>query len=294
MPQPACATPVTQNMEVVTESELLWRLRRGILKLLLSDHPLECLVCERCGDCELQDLAYYLGIKESTYPGVVHTYTLQKDNPFIAVDRNKCILCARCVRICHEVQRNEAISLADRAFDTFIHTTYDKSPSQGPCVFCGNCISTCPVGALTSVRRMGQGREWELKRTRTPCPYCGVGCQIILKTRDEVIVDVEAEVGQGVNNGNLCVKGKFGMEFVNHKDRLNKPLLKKDGEFVEMEWDQALDVVAQGISAIVNKYGPDSFAGLSSAKCTNEENYLFQKFMRAVVGTNNVDHCARL
>ncbi len=291
----SCGTTASDGMVVRTQTPALLRLRRSILELLLSDHPLDCLVCDKAGECRLQDLAYAYGIRESRFVGETHSYQLQPDKePFILRDKEKCILCGRCVRICDEVMNLGAIDFAYRGFDTMIQTAFDVPLQESPCVFCGNCISSCPVGSLYPKDRVGKGRSWELQATKTVCPYCGCGCQYYLHSKDNQVVGVDTVPGEGLNKGNLCAKGRFAIEFINHPDRLTRPLVRKDGEFMEVEWDQALDVVAQGISAIVDKYGPDSFAGLSSAKCTNEENYLFQKFMRAVVGTNNVDHCARL
>ncbi len=291
---PACTTLVTEGMVVKTDTVSLYKIRRTVIELLLSDHPLECLTCESVGRCRLQDLAYELNIDEIRYRGEKHSYTVEDFNPFIERDHNKCVLCGRCVRICTEVQGCYVFEFANRGFETVTSTPFDRSLVETPCVFCGQCVSTCPVGALTGKLRKYKGRIWETLQTVTTCPYCGVGCRLRLYAKNGEVIGVSADLELGVNKGNLCVKGRFGYEFINNPDRLKVPLIKKEGEFVEASWDEALSLVAGKFSDIKMKYGADAIAGLSSAKCTNEDNYLFQKFMRAVIGTNNVDHCARL
>jgi formate dehydrogenase alpha subunit len=291
---PACATVATEGMVVRTDTIAVYEIRRTIVELLLSDHPLDCLTCESAGRCRLQDLAYELNIKEKRYKGEKHSYTVEDFNPFIERDHNKCVLCGRCVRICAETQGCHIFDFANRGFETVTSTPFDRSLQETPCVFCGQCVSTCPVGALTSRLRKYKGRIWETVQTVTTCPYCGVGCRLRLYAKNGEVIGVSADLESGVNRGNLCIKGRFGYGFINHPDRLTSPLIKKDGEFVEASWEEALQLVAGKLSEVREKHGADAIGGLSSAKCTNEENYLFQKFMRAVVGTNNVDHCARL
>ena len=293
-PVSACVTIAEPGMEVRTDSGNIRELRRGIIDLLLSDHPVDCMTCDKCGDCDLQDYAYEYGVRETSYKaGAKHDVKPQEPDPFIGRDMSKCILCGRCVRICDEVEAAFAIDWTYSGFETQVNTPFGESLKDTPCEFCGLCISTCPVGALTEAQSKGTSRVWEAKRTLTICPYCGTGCTLDLHVKGDQIIKVKSPK-DGLNKGNLCVKGKFGYDFVNSSERLTKPLLRKGKEFVEIEWDQALKLVGEKFGKIKSEHGPDAIAGLSSAKCTNEENYLFQKMIRAAVGTNNVDHCARL
>ncbi|MDP1808012.1 MAG: formate dehydrogenase subunit alpha [Actinomycetota bacterium] len=293
-PVPACATILGPGMVIRTDTEQIHRIRRTVIDLLLSDHPADCMTCEKCGACALQEYAYEYGVRRSSFKaGAKHTVRPQETDPFVARDLSKCILCGRCVRICDEVESAFAIDWIYRGFETQVSTAFGKSLKDTPCEFCGQCISTCPVGALTEAPAL-PGRTWETKKTLTTCAYCGCGCTLELHTKDNQIVKVASPVGVGTNNGNLCVKGRFGYQFINSPDRLTKPLIKKGGEFVEATWDEAIKIVSDKLGDIKAKHGADAIAGLASAKCTNEENFVFQKFMRAAVGTNNVDHCARL
>ena len=286
----SCAHPVADKMVVSTNTERVLKARKLVIELLLSDHPVDCMTCEKSGACQLEKYAYELGVSKTRFQGEKHEYPLDEANPFYLRDYNKCILCERCVKACREVQFVEAIDLANRGFDAKVATPYDRSMMDSTCVFCGQCVASCPTGALVEKTRIGKGREWELEKTKTTCPYCGVGCNLELNVKGGEIVKVSSPMDGAPNYGNLCVKGRFGWEFVNHPDRLKKPLVKKDGVFVETEWDEALDLVAEKFGA----YKGDAFGSFSSARVTNEENYVFQKFARAVMGTNNVDHCARL
>jgi len=210
-------------------------------------------------------------------------------------DLNKCILCGRCVRVCNEIQVHEVLDFSMRGSHAKVGPAFDNDYIDSECVFCGSCVDACPVGALTFKQARFQGRPWELEKVKTTCPYCGVGCQLDLNVKDGKVVKVTTNRDYGQPNlGNLCSKGRFGMNFIGSPDRLKTPLIRKEGELQEASWDEAFDFVADKLAAIKQEHGADSIAGLSSARCTNEENYLFQKFMRAVIGTNNVDHCARL
>ncbi len=234
-------------------------------------------------------------IKELTFKGELHEKKILQDNPFIFRDNGKCILCGRCVRICDDVVGANAIGYAGRGFECEIVPAFDKTLTETDCVFCGNCISTCPVGALQEKPYLKNARSWEAESVKTVCPYCGVGCVINLHIKDNKIVKVSSDIGKNANQGNLCVKGRFGLDFVDNDKRLTAPLIKNSkGGFREISWADAISFVANKLQEIIKKYGPDSIAVLSSAKCTNEENYLLSKFARAVIGTNNIDHCARL
>jgi formate dehydrogenase alpha subunit len=286
----SCTTPVTDMMVVRTDSEQIRKNRSTVVELILSNHPKDCMVCEQSGRCELQDLAYEFGLSHIRFKGEVSVHEIENQNPMLERDYNKCILCGRCVRMCDEIQGVGAVDFSKRGFRAKIATAYDGVLD---CEFCGNCIGACPVGALTGKPSRFKGRPWEIRKVKTVCNYCGCGCSIMINVKNSEVVRVTPVEDGGINEGMLCVKGKFGFEYINHEDRLKTPLVKKNGTFVEASWDEALDVVAANLGRIKKKYGSDSIGGLCSAKCTSEDNYLFQKFMRTVIGTNSVDHCAR-
>jgi len=292
---PSCLAKISEGMNITTNSSHVEELVRLNLELIISDHPLDCMTCESCGNCALQDLAYKYGIKETRYKGKVHQKKVLEDNPFIYRDNEKCILCGRCIRMCDDVIGANAIGYAGRGFECEVVPAFDQPLTETGCVFCGNCISTCPVGALQPKPYIFKARMWETTLTETICPYCGVGCHINLHVKNNRVVNVSSPVGKNVNMGNLCVKGRFGLGFISNPKRLTTPLIKdKDGSFKKTSWDKAVDIVSDKLNFIKKKYGPDSIGILSSAKCTNEENFLMSKFARAAVGTNNIDHCARL
>jgi predicted molibdopterin-dependent oxidoreductase YjgC len=278
-------------MTVTTSSERLFNLRRTVVELLLSDHPNDCMVCERAGDCSLQELAYFYGLRENRFWGERRRYPKQDMNPVIKRDMEKCVLCGKCVRVCDEVQGVGAIDLAYRGFGAKVCPPFEKDLD---CEFCGQCVSICPTGALSGRMWAGKGRQKDVKETETVCPYCGCGCVLTLHTAGNRVIRVSSKVDTP-NEGWLCPKGRFGYEFINRPDRLTTPLVRREkgGALEPASWDEALDLVAARLGAIKDAHGPDALGGLASARCTNEENYAFQKFFRAGIGTNNVDHCAR-
>lgn len=289
----SCATAVAPGMEVQTHSPAVMDARKLILELLIANHPLDCLTCEKSGECELAEYCYEYGVKESPFKGEKHNYPVETSNPFIVRDLNKCILCGRCVRACEEITGQNCLDFAYRGFNSKVVPFYDTELVESNCVFCGQCVSVCPVGALSERQMVGKGRRWELTKVKTTCPFCGTGCNFDLNVKDGKVIGVTSNTSAPVNGRALCIKGRFGWDFVHNEKRLTKPLIKKDGKFVEASWDEALTLIATSLQEIKKKHGPDSFAALSSARCTNEENYLVQKFTRAVMGTNSVDHCAR-
>ncbi|MBC8473101.1 MAG: formate dehydrogenase subunit alpha [Planctomycetes bacterium] len=298
-PVTACTSKIEPGMVVQTETDEIRAIRKTILELLFYEHRGVCTTCNENGDCTFQQYAYEYQISDEVFTKAETSrpkpnYTT--GNEAIEYDLDKCIRCGRCIRICEEVQMDSALTFKERAAGVEVTTAFDIPLNESTCELCGQCISTCPTGALYERAAKGKGQCKDLRRTRTTCPYCGVGCQIDLnvnpKTND--IIRVTSPVGCTPNDGNLCVKGRFGMEFVGHEKRLTTPLIKRNGTFETASWDQATNFVTERLAKIKEQNGPNSIAGLSSAKCTNEENYIFQKFIRAVIGTNNVDHCARL
>ena len=292
---PSCITKAAGGMKVTTDSDHINALVSLNLEMIISDHPLDCMTCDSTGSCTLQDLAYRYNIDGSRFTGSIHEKKVLDDNPFIFRNNEKCILCGRCVRMCDEVVGSNAIGYAGRGFESEIVPAFEQSLKDTDCVFCGNCISTCPVGALQPKPYLKKARIWQVDKTMTTCPYCGVGCQLELHVKDNKIVNVTSPAGENLNWGNLCVKGRFGLDFVQSEKRLTDPLSKdSSGKFKKISWEKAIETTASKLSDIIKKHGPDSVGILSSAKVTNEENYLMSKFARAVVGTNNIDHCARL
>jgi len=319
--QPACTFPVTEGLVIHTNSPKVREARKFVLELIISDHPLDCMTCEATGDCRLQDLAYEYEVKGDEYTGgVQHDYPIDDPNPFIQVDRNKCILCRRCVRACSHINGVEAIGIVYRGFKARIAFGMDSTMEDSPCEFCGSCVEVCPVAALWPKMSLGKGRAWQLQKTETTCSYCGVGCRLNLHVRNNEIVKVTAADGPA-NHGFSCVKGRFGYDYVNHADRLSRPLVRRylleggsktddrrqttddngssvvgsrSSDLVETDWDTALNLVACKFAETKQTHGADAFAALASARCTNEENFLIMKLARQVMQTHNVDHCARL
>ncbi len=282
----ACTTPATEGMSVTTDDPEILDVRQWTMQLLLSDHPEDCESCKQSGRCQLQDVAEHLGVRERVLQPMEREAKIDDSNACYSIDMSKCILCGLCVRACAEIQHLGAIDLVKRGYESAVEPFGGGPMKDSICESCGECVERCPTGALVPRGHLKPERE-----ASTVCPYCGTGCRIILGVQGETIVSASGDKDSPVSNGRLCVKGRFGsFEFVSHPDRLKTPLVKTADGFREASWEEALDRVASELK----KYRGDTFGGLSSAKVTNEDNYVFQKFVRAAMGTNNVDHCARL
>lgn len=294
----ACVAPAENGMVVETESPNIVDARKMILELLLAAGDHNCLTCEKSGNCRLQDYCYRYGISESPFPVTGRErYPITDPNPFIERDYNKCIMCTRCIRACEDITSAYAIGLKNRGFEGKVSTALDGNLEDSPCVFCGQCVMVCPVGALTSKISAGKGRSYEIDKVLTTCTYCGVGCTLELNVKNDQVVGVTSNQDENwspVNKGALCVKGRFGWEFIHSEDRLTQPLIRENGELRPASWEEAIDYTARRLNEVKTQNGADSLTVFASARITNEENYLIQKFSRAVLGTNNVDHCARL
>jgi len=290
----ACTVPAAKGMVVQTESATVVRSRKTTIELMLaSGRHDDCLVCPASGDCRLQELAYRYKVKSARFPETFTEYPMETVNPLIVRNFAKCILCGRCVQACRDVQVNDAIDFGYRGATTKIVAKGDMALKDSDCVFCGQCIQACPVGALVPKDAWKKPRVCETEQIRTTCPYCGVGCQQILHVKNKKIVQISAAENAEPNQGRLCVKGRFGYDFIHSDERLKTPLIKKDGVFHEATWDEALDLVASKFTQIIKDHGPDAVAGVSCARSINEDSYQMQKLFRGVFKTNNIDHCAR-
>ncbi len=343
--QTACTTPVFEGMTVHTDSAEAIATRRFVLEMLLTDHPNECMTCEVNGDCELQDLVYDYGVEWPQHDGARHSYAFDPDpNPFIAIDRNKCILCGRCIRACTEMQNRDVWSFASRGFATKLVAGADQPLLDAGCESCGQCVAYCPTGALFDKMSLNKGRPSQVKKVRTTCSFCGVGCNFDLHVRNGKAIRVTSARNAPVNGLALCVKGRYGYDYIHNPERLTRPLVRAkwldparlaqqvaDGtwqvrekagrrsqqtengqrstsdnawptdnpaltidHFIAVDWDTALDVTATKLAQEKKRHGGRSFAFLASAKCSNEENFLFAKLTRQLMTTNSIDHCARL
>jgi formate dehydrogenase major subunit len=290
----SCHTPITPNMHLFPETPKVQRLRRNLIELVLTDHPLDCLTCEVNGNCELQTVAAKVGIRKTRYPEGRNHLDREKDlsHPYMTSDLSKCINCYRCVRACDEIQGEFVLNMHGRGFENRIIKGMDTTFSDSPCVSCGACAQACPTSAISDVFESKSIEATEKKRT--VCTYCGVGCNLEVNVKNDKVLSITAPVDAEVNYAHTCLKGRYAFKFYNHRDRLRSPWIRRDGKLEEASWEEAYDFIAARLNGIRDEYGPDSIAGISSARCTNEENYLMQKFIRAVIGTNNIDCCARV
>jgi len=283
--QLACFTPARDGMEIITQSPEIRESRRLQLQLILLNHPMICPRCEKEGECALQTLVYEYGVEETQYPWEKISSAGDNISPLLQRDSNKCILCARCVRICDEVQGIGELSFAERGIKSSIDTDFHRPLD---CEFCGQCLDTCPVAAITSDSFDYSTKAWELKETTTPCPYCGCGCLLIVGSKEGEVKRVFSDPTAGPSDGNLCVRGRFGWDFVDHPERIKTPLLKINGEFKEASWEEALHFTATELEKTKTLSGPKAIAGILSSRLTNEEYYLSKKLFREAIGTDQI------
>jgi formate dehydrogenase major subunit len=293
-PVASCHTPVRDGASYRTHSPLLTRLRRNITELIVSDHPLECLDCTANGRCDLQDLAQDVGLRTPRYENPrTHNPPRDDSHPFIKLEMDKCIGCALCVRACDEVQGSFILAMEGRGYDTRVIAGNDTGFEEAKCVSCGQCVLVCPVAALEEPGTREHGLPD--RTVTTTCSYCGVGCSLDVNVKDGQVVNIEPSPEGSANLGHACVKGRFAHQFAHSEDRLTTPLIREEGGgFREASWEEALDLITAEFTRIRDDHGPDAFASISSSRCTNEENFLMQKFARVVMGTNSIDNCSRV
>jgi len=293
----SCTTPCQEGMSVHTQTPRLDKLRKGVMELYISDHPLDCLTCPANGDCELQDMAGAVGLRTVRYgtEGENHLHK-GKDvsNPYFTFDASKCIVCSRCVRACSEVQGTFALTIAGRGFGSEVSPSQQEPFLDSECVSCGACVQACPTATLQEKSVIDLGVP--SRKVKTTCAYCGVGCSFVAELRGDEVVRMVPDKQGGANAGHSCVKGRFAWGYAQHQDRVTTPMIRDSiaEEWREVTWDEAIAFAAERLNQIKATHGVDAIGGITSSRCTNEEVYVVQKMVRAAFGTNNVDTCARV
>jgi formate dehydrogenase alpha subunit len=288
----SCVAPISPGMVIQTNSSRVVEHRKKILKLMLASHPDSCLVCDKGNRCQLRKLAAEMGIGLVEFQRIPQPDVIEEVNPFIERDLSKCIMCGKCIRADQELVVEGAIDYMHRGTAVRAATLNDMPLEKSECTFCGACVAICPTGAIMEKDRTYTGTA--TTTVTTVCPYCGCGCTLSLGVKDGKVVYARPAVEGPVNRGTLCVRGSYGYDFINSPERLRHPLVKVNGEFKEATWEEALSRVADGLKQIKEAYGPDALSVFGSSKCTNEENYLLQRFTRSILGTNNIDNGSRL
>ncbi len=297
IPAASCTLPAEEGMVVRTESEKLRRMQANLVQMVLSENP--AAVSPRnvdVGPTELQLLAERFEVGRDRFLGATSNRSKDDANPLLLRDYDHCIACYRCVRICAEVEADFAITMTGRGFAKEIATPFDRGLLESTCTLCGQCIYTCPTGALADHKMVGAAEiapAAEQKVTRTICPYCGTGCSIDLHSDGETLLGVTPALDGPVNEGALCIKGQFGFDFVNSDDRLTSPLIKKNGQFEKVDWEEALEYTAQKLRSIRHEYGTKAFYSIASGRAPGEGAFMLQKFQRTVMGSNYIDNCSR-
>ncbi|MFZ4855125.1 MAG: molybdopterin-dependent oxidoreductase [Desulfuromonadaceae bacterium] len=280
---PACTTPATEGMIIRTSTPDIIKARKMVLELLLLNHPLDCPVCDKSGDCDLQNLTYEYQVNSNRFTDEKFSHEIDYNNPLIERDMNRCVLCGKCARICDEIVSYGALTFIDRGIETKIGCEFDDGLN---CEFCGSCIAVCPVGSLLARPFKHKARFWAMTKHPSVCGYCGTGCNITLGVKDNKVLTTIYDEEQGFHKGQLCVRGRFGYQFISSEKRLTTPLIKKNGRLIESSWDEALELVAGRLK------GGSSVAALATPRLTNEELALFKKLLVENVGTKNFDHAA--
>jgi formate dehydrogenase alpha subunit len=288
-PMTSCNTIVADGMRIRTDTEKVRSIREEVMKLVLMDHPLECPTCPAAGECEIQNLTYRLGIHSTGYRIEKRTSPVVSDWPLIEYNPNLCITCLRCVKVCHEVIGASALALTDVGYEARIDT---RDGGVLNCDFCGECVEACPSGAMSNKVSGRWARSWELRKTSTICPLCSAGCRMEVNVKNGNVFRITTDLDTH-NHGTLCAGGRFGYDLIQHPDRLLSPLLRQENQLAPVSWGEALEFASGKLKRIIEESGPDSVAGLASPRLTNEDLYAFQKFFRAVIGTNNIDSEAR-
>ncbi|GBE01672.1 putative formate dehydrogenase [bacterium BMS3Bbin06] len=289
--QTACTLMAADGMVVNTGNEQIKAARRAMLEFLLINHPLDCPVCDKAGECQLQDLVAEYGPDAGRFAEGKRTHPESFDDPIIVRNMERCLTCTRCIRMCNDLQGAYAISVTGRGSRSFVEPF---SGGRYNCEYCGNCLTVCPVGAIMSRLHRHSYRPWFVEReVETVCGFCGVGCTMVLQMRENSIIRTIPRTGLGLNNGLLCVRGRFGYDFVESKERITVPMIRKDGGLRPASWDEALDFVAGRLREIRDKHGAGSIGAIASGRCSNEDNYMLQKLIRFVIGSNNIDSTAR-
>jgi NADH-quinone oxidoreductase subunit G len=280
---PACTTPATEGMIIRTATPDIVKARKMVLELLLLNHPLDCPVCDKSGDCDLQNLTYEYKVNSNRFSDEKFHHEIDYNNPLIERDMNRCVLCGKCARICDEIVSFGALTFIDRGIETKIGCEFEDGLN---CEFCGSCISVCPVGSLLARPFKHKARWWAMTKQTSVCGYCGTGCSLTLGVKDNKVLTTIYDENQGFHKGQLCVRGRFGYQFINSAQRLTKPLVRKNGALTESTWDEALELVAGRLK------GGSAVAALATPRLTNEELTLFKKLLVENVGTKNFDHAA--
>jgi formate dehydrogenase major subunit len=293
----SCTTEVAEDMVVRTQSSRLAELRRNVMELYISDHPLDCLTCPTNGNCELQDMAGAVGLREVRYgyEGQNHLSRGKDESaPYFTFDASKCILCSRCVRACEEQQGTFALTIDGRGFDSLIVASQNEDFDQSECVSCGACVKACPTATLTEKSIIDQGKPD--RATITTCAYCGVGCSFRAEMQGDQLVRMVPDRNGQANHGHACVKGRFAFGYASHADRITTAMIREHTHepWREVSWSEAIEYAARRLQSIQQQYGRKSIGGITSSRCTNEEVFVVQKFIRAAMGNNNVDTCARV
>jgi NADH-quinone oxidoreductase chain G len=289
--QTSCTVMVVDGMSVKTETEQIRKARRAMLEFLLINHPLDCPYCDKAGECKLQDLVARYGPDAGRFTEGKRRHPESIDDPFIVRNMERCVLCTRCVRMCNDLQGAYAITVTGRGGHSFVEPFRND---RYDCEYCGNCLTVCPVGAIMSKLHRYSYRAWFVeKEVESVCGYCGVGCTMYLQVRENSIIRTIPKMGHGLNNGLLCVRGRFGYDYIDAGDRLSTPLIRRDGELTPVDWEEAISYVAERLKDIKESYGGSAIGAVASGRCTNEDNYMLQKLIRFGLGSNNIDSTAR-